>query len=216
MSKARFWMLTVVLAAGVSACGGSKKEEPAADKSEVNVVRPGAPGQPSQKVPEDQLKDPETVKAIAQDVEFMRGMIHHHQQALVMTGWVPQRTQSTAVRLMAERMAISQQGEIEQYERWLSERGFDAGGHGHESGDLMPGMLTQPQLDRLQGASGKGFDRLFLEYMTQHHRGAITMVEELQSEGGGTEADIGNFARHIETDQELEISRMQKVLAELH
>jgi uncharacterized protein (DUF305 family) len=115
---------------------------------------------------------------------------------------------------MAERMSISQTGEIEQYEKWLGDRGFDAG-HGHGADERMPGMLTQPQLDRLEAAHGERFDRLFLRYMTQHHRGAITMVQELLAEGGGTETEIGNFARHIEADQEIEIRRMQEVLGEL-
>jgi uncharacterized protein (DUF305 family) len=204
--------LALVTAAVVLAgCGGSKPQEP---QSDVSVVRPGAPGKPSRQVSAEELKEAERVEPIAQDVVFMRGMIHHHQQAVLMTGWVPERTQSTAVKLMAERMSLTQTGEIEQYEKWLSDRGFDPG-HGHGATEPMPGMLTQAQLDRLKAAHGKSFDRLFLRYMTQHHLGAITMVRDLYAEGGGTETEIGNFARHIESDQEIEIKRMQEVLAEL-
>jgi uncharacterized protein (DUF305 family) len=201
----------LVIAVVLAGCGGSKPQQ----EPDVHVVRPGAPGKASQEVGPEELREAETMKPIAQDVVFMRGMIHHHQQAVVMTGWVPERTQSRAVKLMAERMSLTQTSEIEQYESWLSEHGFDAG-HDHDgSTERMPGMLTQAQLDRLEAAGGKRFDRLFLRYMTQHHRGAITMVEELQAEGGGTEAEVGNFARHIEADQEIEIKRMQEVLAEL-
>jgi uncharacterized protein (DUF305 family) len=207
MSK-RALIVALVLLAG---CGGSKPQEPQAD---VSVVRPGAPGKPSQEVSAEELKDPDTVKPIAQDVVFMRGMIHHHQQAIQMTAWVPERTQSPAVRLMAERMSATQTGEIERYEKWLGDRGFDAG-HGHGAGELMPGMLTDGQLDRLQAASGKSFDRLFLRYMTRHHLGAITMVRDLYAEGGGQETEIDFFARHIEADQESEIKRMQDVRAAL-
>ena len=205
MSKLALVIAIVVLAG----CGGSKPQEP---PSGVSVVRPGAPGKPSRQVSAEELEEAETVKPIAQDITFMRGMIHHHQQAVLMTGWVPPRTQSRAVKLMAERMSLTQTGEIEQYERWLSDRGFDPG-HGHGATEPMPGMLTQAQLDRLKAAHGKAFDRLFLRYMTQHHRGAIAMVQELYAEGGGTETEIGNFARHIEADQEIEIKRMQEVLA---
>jgi uncharacterized protein (DUF305 family) len=203
--------LLVIALALLAGCGGSKPQEP---QSDVSVVRPGAPGKPSQQVSAEELKEAERVEPIAQDIVFMRGMIHHHQQAILMTGWVPERAGSKAVRLMAQRMSISQTGEIEQYEKWLSDRGFDPG-HGHSATELMPGMLTQAQLDRLEAAHGKQFDRLFLRYMTQHHRGAITMVEDLIAEGGGTETEVGNFARHIESDQEIEIKRMREVLAAL-
>jgi uncharacterized protein (DUF305 family) len=201
-------IVALVLLAG---CGGSKAEEPQAD---VSVVRPGAPGKASQEVSAEELKEPDTVKPIAQDIVFMRGMIHHHQQAIRMTGWVPERTQSPAVKLMAERMAATQSGEIERYEKWLGDRGFDAG-HGHGADELMPGMLTDAQLERLEAAEGKSFDRLFLRYMTRHHLGAITMVRDLYAEGGGQETELDFFARHIEADQEIEIKRMQDVLAKL-
>jgi uncharacterized protein (DUF305 family) len=207
MSKPALFIALVLLAS----CGGSKAPEP---QSDVSVVRPGAPGKPSQEVSAEELEEAERVEPIAQDIVFMRGMIHHHQQAILMTGWVPQRTQSPAVKLMAERMSATQSGEVEQYEKWLGDRGFDPG-HGHGAAELMPGMLTPAQLDRLKAASGATFDRLFLRYMTRHHRGAITMVEKLYAEGGGTETEIGNFARHIEADQEIEIKRMRDVLAKL-
>ncbi len=192
-------------------CGGSKPEEP---QPTVRVQQGAAPGKPSQELSAEELKALEGAKPIAQDIVFLRGMIHHHRQAILMTGWVPGRTRNTDVKLMAERMSRTQEGEIEQYEQWLSDRGFDPG-HGHGAGELMPGMLTQAQLDRLKAAHGKAFDRLFLRYMTRHHRGAITMVRDLYAEGGAQVSEIDFFARHIESDQEIEIKRMQDVLAEL-
>jgi uncharacterized protein (DUF305 family) len=207
MSKLALIAATVMLAG----CGGSKPEEP---EPTVRIQQGAAPGKPSQELSAEEAEQLTSAKPIAQDIDFMRGMIHHHQQAVLMTGWVPQRTQNTDIKLMAERMARTQEGEIEQYEKWLSDRGFDPG-HGHGATELMPGMLTEAQLDRLKAAKGKAFDRLFLRYMTQHHRGAIAMVQDLYAEGGGMESEIDNFARHIESDQEIEIKRMQGVLAAL-
>ena len=40
----------------------------------------------------------------------------------------------------------------------------------------MPGMLTPEEMERLAGAKGAEFDRLFLEGMIKHHGGALTMV----------------------------------------
>ena len=216
MSKGRSRIAVLSAACLAAACGGGDKKSAAPPANEaVSIVRPGAPGKPSQRLTREQAKEIDTAKPIAQDVEFMRGMIHHHRQALLMTGWAPERARSRDVRLMAQRMASVQEGEIEIGERWLDARGFDAG-HDHDgSSSSMPGMLTPAQLDRLEAADGDTFDRLFLRYMTRHHQGAITMVRELIDEGGGLETEVNVFARGIESDQEIEIQRMQQVLATL-
>jgi hypothetical protein len=65
----------------------------------------------------------------------MRGMLGHHAQALAMTALVPARAHRPAVRLLAERIEVSQRDEIAQMRRWLLDRGEpagdpDAGGHG--------------------------------------------------------------------------------------
>ena len=44
--------------------------------------------------------------------------------------------------------------------------------HMHEHHD-MPGMLTQEQLQELSEANGLEYDRLFLTYMIEHHKGAV-------------------------------------------
>ena len=51
--------------------------------------------------------------------------------------------------------------------------------------------------------------------MTRHHRGALTMVDELVSGDGGAEPEIGAFTRHVQADQEIEIDRMQDLLGRL-
>ena len=56
--------------------------------------------------------------------------------------------------------------------------GLIASGHAAH-GETMPGMLTDAQLKQLDEARGKEFDRLFLTFMIQHHKGAVTMVQEL-------------------------------------
>jgi uncharacterized protein (DUF305 family) len=59
------------------------------------------------------------------------------------------------------------------------------------------------------------FDRLFLEGMIKHHEGAIVMVEELFAiDGAGQETEIFQFASHVDSDQRMEIMRMQRMLAQ--
>lgn len=72
------------------------------------------------------------------DVRFMQSMIPHHRQALVMTELVEERTDSRDIRLIAERIAVSQRDEIARMARWLSDRGEEVpedhgAGHGGEA-----------------------------------------------------------------------------------
>ena len=55
----------------------------------------------------------------------------------------------------------------------------DAEDHAREHGPhgrLMPGMVGERELARLAAADGRAFDRLFVDYMIRHHRGAIGMA----------------------------------------
>jgi uncharacterized protein (DUF305 family) len=217
----RWTAIVPVAAVLLAGCGGdSRPPEPTPDVG--NVVQPGAPGEPSRKLTAGEVAEIESAKHTKADVRFMQAMIHHHGQAVLMTKWVPRRTTSKDVRLMARRMRLSQETEIEQIEGWLEARGVeprdpgDHGGHDHGSGeDLPPGMLTSRQLGRLYNADGRRFDRLFLRYMTFHHLGALTMVNDLREAGGGAETEIGVFTNHVEADQGIEIARMRELYADL-
>lgn len=203
----------IALGFGLSACtaGASEPPEPTSP-----MVQLGAPGEPNRTMsPEEAggIEEPEHTEA---DVAFMQMMILHHDQAITMTEWVDDRTQDRDIRLLAERMRISQEDELDFMAGWLQERGTPLrGDHAdHGGGMMMPGMLTEEQLDRLEAADGEEFERLFLEYMIQHHSGALEMVADLWASDGGQEPAIGQFARHVEGDQGIEIARMQEMLAE--
>jgi uncharacterized protein (DUF305 family) len=80
----------------------------------------------------------------------------------------------------------------------------------------MPGMLTDAQLKTLDAARGAEFDRLFLTYMIQHHRGAVQMVQKLfASPGAGQDESVFKFANDVEVDQSTEIKRMLTMMLEL-
>jgi uncharacterized protein (DUF305 family) len=146
-------------------------------------------------------------------------MIPHHAQALEMTALVRQHATTDAVRQMSLRMEISQRDEISLMETWLRERGEPTrmpGMEGMPGGHLMPGMLSPEQMGNLRNARGVEFDRLFLEYMIQHHQGAIDMVAELfNSSGAAQESTVFKFAEDVDADQTMEIERMQGILARL-
>ena len=191
--------------------------------SEAPVVQLGAPGESPRTLSDDEvddLDDPTSSAPSAADVAFVQSMIPHHEQALVMTAMVADRTGRRDVRLLAERMDVSQRDEIRQMEAWLVRHGHEAAtaGHGHHDGQhagLMPGMLTDAELSRLESAEGQAFARLFLESMVRHHEGAVRMVTELFAGGGGQEPSVFQLAAHVDSDQRVEIARMRTMLAGL-
>lgn len=151
------------------------------------------------------------------DVRFMSAMIGHHTQALVMARLAPTHGASPQVLRLAERILAGQQDEIATMQRWLRDRGRPVpDGHHGGHGQLMPGMLTEAQLEELEAARGPGFDRLFLTFMIQHHRGAVAMVKDLfGTPGAAQDETVFKFADDVGVDQTTEIARMERMLAAL-
>jgi uncharacterized protein (DUF305 family) len=150
----------------------------------------------------------------AADVRFMQQMIPHHAQALEMARLAESNGASGPVRILAGRILNAQEDEIATMQRWLRARGQtvpEASSAGHEG---MHGMLTAAQMRELKEARGADFDQLFLTYMIQHHRGAVSMVTELFShDGAGQDDSVFKFASDVNVDQTTEIARMQRMLA---
>ncbi|MGH7482436.1 MAG: DUF305 domain-containing protein, partial [Longimicrobiales bacterium] len=152
----------------------------------------------------------------AADVEFVTGMIHHHAQALIMAGMAPTHGASPALRILAERIINGQRDEIALMQTWLRDHGQSVPEPGHIHAMHMPGMLTPEQMAELYSAHGPEWDRLFLTYMIQHHRGALTMVDDLFSIDGAGQGDrIFKLASDIGADQASEIDRMQSMLYDM-
>jgi uncharacterized protein (DUF305 family) len=193
----------------------------------------GASPQPAPSAAHSSLSDSAGPKAFnagypytEADVRFMSGMIGHHAQALVMAGWAPTHGASSSVRTLAERIINGQQDEIVSMQRWLRDRGqpvpeAHATGvkirmDGAEHDMLMPGMLTEDQMRQLDQAQGPEFDRLFLRFMIQHHRGAVSMVKDLFGTNGAAQDEaVFKFANDVNVDQSTEIARMERMLAGL-
>jgi uncharacterized protein (DUF305 family) len=158
------------------------------------------------------------------DAHFMSGMIPHHAQAVLIAGWAPSHGARSDVQILCERIVVAQRDEIALMQTWLRDRGQpvpDAKAthmkmmmNGMEHEMLMPGMLNDEELARLDKARGSEFDRLFLNAMIRHHQGAITMVDELfATAGAGQDETVFRFASDVYADQTTEIERMQKMLA---
>jgi uncharacterized protein (DUF305 family) len=184
--------------------------------SRPQIVQPGAPGESSRVISAVKAVDLSKVQHTAADVKFMQGMIGHHSQAVEMVTLLKTRSAREDMRLLGQRIEISQEDEIKMMQRWLEVRGQEVPGphamHMHGA-MLMPGMLTEEEMAQLTEAKGAEFDRLFLEGMIKHHGGALTMVHELfDTPGAGQEVEIFSFASDVDADQRMEIDRMGAML----
>jgi len=205
-------IVNVLCVAAAAGCGSAAT----AVASHPPIVQPGAPGQASHEITADKAADLSHVQFTDADAKFMQGMIGHHAQAIEMTDLLYSRTNRDDMRALAKRIDISQADEINMMKHWLEVRGQEVPNeHAHHmhGATLMPGMLTQEEMDRLAAAKGDEFDRLFLEGMIKHHGGALTMVKDLfATPGAGQEVEIFSFASDVDADQRMEIDRMGAML----
>ena len=208
--------VVLLCALALAGCSAADRSEPR-PTSTAPVVQLGAPGDDNRTLsPDEQLALGESEPHSQTDVAFVRDMLHHHAQALVMTGFVEERTSDSGIRLLAERMRISQEDEMGQLETWLQTRGEPVrdpdAAHGAHA--LMPGMLTEEELAALEAAEGDAFDVLFLQSMIRHHEGALLMIADLYGSADGAEPELAQLAGHFDSDQRIEIARMSSMLAE--
>ena len=80
--------------------------------------------------------------------------------------------------------------------------------------EMMPGILTEAELDELAGLTSQEFDTSFLQLMIKHHEGAITMVDRLLDQPGTAQDSVlFAFTTDVTSDQTSEIERMSAMLA---
>lgn len=153
------------------------------------------------------------------DVTFVQGMIPHHEQAVEMADLALKNGESEDVKALAEQIKGAQDPEIKTMEGFLEDWGKDESkdsGGMDDMGDSdmgdseMTGMMSDQDMADLEAASGAEFDKMFLEMMMEHHRGAISMAETEQADGKS--ADAKDLAGQIIEAQEAEITEMEALL----
>lgn len=188
------------------------------------IVQPGAPGQSSRQISVEEASALAGTRITDADVTFMQDMIHHHNQAVEMVSLIDARSQNEEIRTLGQRIAASQDDEMQFMRDWLSQNGqpesregADHSAHAHHSGhSTMVGMLSAQEMASLTAAQGSQFDTLFLRGMIKHHQGAITMVDELLAKAGTAQDPVlFEFISEVKTEQNSEIERMAALLATL-
>jgi len=191
-----------------------------ATAQDTPIVQPGAPGKPAQALDAKKAIEIANNSYSSADVRFMQDMIPHHNQAVQMAALVADRTNSTELIDIAGRIDASQADEIKFMQGWLEARGetkpTPTAHHAMHISHDMAGMASPAQMAALAEASATDFDRMFLELMIAHHKGAITMVNDLLSQSGSAyDPVLYDFVSDITNDQTSEIKRMTGLLVGL-
>jgi uncharacterized protein (DUF305 family) len=149
------------------------------------------------------------------DIEFVQGMIPHHEQAVMMADMVVRGEGNVDLADLADEIRAAQAPEIEEMRALLAEWGKEEDPHAiHKMDDhSMHGMMTDDDLDALDAASGIDFERMWLRMMIEHHEGAITMSEQVLA--GGEHPRVRKLAEAIIAAQRDEIARMNTLLGTL-
>jgi uncharacterized protein (DUF305 family) len=189
-------------------------------QAQVPIIQPGAPGQASRVITAEEASDLAGISYSLGDIQFLRGMIPHHAQAKEMSALAQERTNNTTVLAVAARITLSQDDEISMMQGWLRDQGLDAPAEDvhHQPGfERMKGMLSDEQMEELAASTGPEFNRLYLEYMIDHHQGALDMVEMLLDQRGSVQDPLlYEFTSDVTSDQTSEIERMDLLLASLN
>ena len=188
------------------------------------IILPGAPGEPSKKIDAETATKIANSSYIKADIDFLKGMIIHHKQAMLMSQMAGDRTNNKTIVDLANRIDVSQEDEISFMESWLKERDeFKSDAYVNSNMDhmdhmdhKMAGMATESQLESLKNSKSTDFDRLFLQLMIAHHDGALEMVKELRKfPGAAYDPILNEFVADLVNDQGVEIERMNTIAVNL-
>ncbi len=160
--------------------------------------------------------DPVEQPMNAVDVGFLRDMLDHHEQALLISNIYLDERPVSGVAPYAREVLLYQQREIDRMKAWLAEEGYSIGEADRTAMEWMdepvpvaemPGMQPQERLDELDAATGEDADRLFFEIMADHHLGGIHMGDHAQL--NGSRQRIMDFAAAVSRNQSIEIGEYQ-------
>ncbi len=157
-----------------------------------------------------EMKSSPNAASAPYDLQFLDTMTHHHQGALDMAKVAVGKTQNQELKAFAQKIIADQNKEIAQMKEWR-EKWY--AGKPSAMNMEMPGMgdgmkmMMGDGMKKFEAASGKEFDLMFLDMMTPHHQGAVTMGREALTKAEHQE--IKTLSNNIIKAQEAEIKQMQ-------
>ena len=166
---------------------------------------------------------------------FARDMQVHHQQGAELATLIRDRSEDPDLLLLAYDIAATQTQQAGQMYGWLRAWGLPQAGAepsmawmmqpaagnsmpSHASMDdpgepmAMPGLATPEQITRLRAATGVDAERIFLELMITHHRGAVEMADAVLARSSNTV--VVELAQSIIQSQTAEMKVLERMLDE--
>lgn len=178
---------------GATPAGGAAHSMPGHDMSKMKSMHKSSPN--SAKAP--------------YELQFLDTMAMHHKMATHMAGLVESNSSNQALKDMAKKMIADQEKEITQLKTWREQwyAGKPEAVNMKITGmaDSMKGMSHE----KLMSAKGEAFDRIFLDMMTQHHKGAIRMARAASPKL--KQAEAKEFAKMVIDMQTKEIAQMAEM-----
>lgn len=145
------------------------------------------------------------------EINFLTGMIPHHQMAIRMSQIAVTNSDNPEVRDLARRIIAAQRPEIQRMQRFLAHDGVRG---------YRPALAPDERavLRELRSLRGTEFDRAFLAEMTGHHQAAISgehgMVGATDCLGQAAQPGLKQLCGNIVSTQTREIGEMQTLLAQ--
>ena len=166
---------------------------------------------------------------------FARDMQVHHQQGSELATMVRDMTDDPELRLLAYDIAATQtqqagqmygwlrawelpQAGQEPSMAWMTQPAPEGSSTGHASMGgsadpmAMPGLATPEQMAQLEAATGVEAERIFLELMMAHHRGAVDMANAVLPRTSNPA--VAELAESIIESQTAEMQVMEQMLAD--
>ncbi len=206
--KLGYFSVVIVVVMALAGCGSSSSDS-SAGSSQTTAATASSTGLAASDSGDASFNDA--------DVAFAQNMITHHQQAIEMASLAldPTSGASSEVTDLAQRIKAAQDPEVSMMSGWLEHwhqpmTMDNSVGHDMGSMHAAEGMMSSEDMDQLMQLSGAEFDRAWLQGMIEHHRGAITMAEQIKDEGDNP--DVLALADQVITTQQAEVDEMTNLL----
>jgi len=156
-----------------------------------------------------EMKSSPNAAAQPYDLQFIDTMSAHHQSAIEMAEMAVKKTQNSELKAFAQKILADQKKEIAQMKEW---RDKWYAGKPMAMNMEMPGMndsmkmMMGDGMKKMEAMSGREYDSMFLDMMTSHHAGAVTMAKEALTKA--EKPEIQTLANLIIKAQDAEIKMM--------
>ncbi len=154
------------------------------------------------------------------DIGFLHDMRTHHEQAVEMAfTYIGLSDTNPGLQTVARTIIVGQELEIGRMIQMLRDMHATEANETDQSmawmgmpvpSAQMPGMATDAQLHQLADSSGTAADQLFVQLMTAHHKGGISMAEDAATRA--KTAMVRSMANSMVVGQRSDIAEMQQLL----